>query len=464
MKRKSGHFDLFRCRHSMILGLSLFAWPLAVSAAPIEDTGRKLQRFSNPAIGVEMLELNAARDAFRKGKLDECRERLEKARQKLSEQSGRGELPPVDLMLARLYFSNGKADIAKGMLEKIAVDHEGHPEVYLLFGNLALAEGRWTDAALHFEKSLNVGRPAGWSEDQAKALWRESYTGQAAVAERRKDWFRAQVALAQCVKVEPDNADLRDRYGAALFMLGREKEGFEQFQTAARLDEAMNPAEVSMAVMFARKDDFYNAKKAFEAALKRYPSDGRVHYEMASVLLLNDKATEAKQHADKAAEMGIDTPEFAMQRGYIARQLRDFSAAEKHFSQVLLDSPSDFEAINQLALVLIEQDDETKQQRALSLADLNARRAPQSSHALSTLGWVYYKLGRKDEALRTLSMAVSRAPVRTESLYYLTRVLWESGKHEDARKLAEQMKPAIDRPGLFVLRPEVKQWFKSASL
>ncbi len=411
-------------------GLLLAAAHVA-SAAPIEDAAASFERFSNVAPGVEMLELQVAKESFGKGDIDKCRRHLDAARAKLSEQEGRGELPPTDLMLARLYVAYGKKEIAKGMLEKIAVEHAGHPEVYLLFGNLALAEGRYTDAMLHFEKSLNVGRPAGWIESQAKALFYESYAGQAKVAERREDWFKAQVALKQCIKVEPDKADLRDRLGAALFMLGREEEAFEQFQTAARQDIKMNPAEVSMGVMFARTEDYNSSRKAFEAALKRYPDDGRVHYEMAGVLLLSDQAAEAKEHSDKAAEMGIDTPQLTMQRGYIARQLRDYAAAEKFFTQALTQSPSDFEAMNQLALVLIEQNDEKKQQRARELAELNVRRFPKSSHPLSTLGWVYYKLGRKDEARRALQMAVSRAPVRTESLYYLTRLLWENGEKDD---------------------------------
>jgi len=405
-----------------------------------------------------MPELVAARTAYSKGRIEECRAQLKAARVKAE------NLPPVDLMLARLHFSHNKAAAGKQLLEEVAVAEANHPEVYLLFGNVALNEGRLTDAMLHFERSMNVGIPEEWTDDQKVALAREAFSGLAAVAEKRGDWYKAQVALKQLTKINPGDAKIRDRLGAALFMLGREEEAFDQFQTAARQDANMNEPEVSMAVMHLRRQEYEKAAQAFQNALQKYPNDGRICYEAAGMHLLTDNAQQAKRLADKAAALGLDTRELKMQRGYIARQLRDYEAAEKHFSAALAQSPADFEAINQLALVLAEQDDEAKQQRALELATLNVRRYPKSAPALSTSGWVYYKLGRKDEARRALQLAAAQPQVRSETLYYLARLLWESGDKDDARKVAARVQEAVEQPGLFVLRPEIKRWFAATAI
>lgn len=434
-----------------------FAWsaPAVVPAAPIDQLGGG----DTTAPEGHVRELDAAIKAFRRGKIEICRELLDAAREKVP------GLPPTDLMLSRLYISHDKPAAGRALLEKVAVEHKGHPEVYLLFGNVALDEGRLTDALLHFERSLQVSIPARWTRDQRRALLRASYDGQAKVAERREDWFVAQVALKQLVnKVEPNDAGFRDRLGVALFMLGREQEAFDQFKTSARLDPEMNHPEVSMAVMYARQQKYSKAEQAFKTAAEKYPDDGRVHYEWSGVLLTGDRAEEAREHAAKAAELGVDTIQLDLHRGYIARQLERYEEAERHFSSVLEKSPSHFEAMNQLALVMVEQQDDAKRGRALELATLNARRFRDSSYALSTLGWVYYKLGRFDQAEQALKLAAVKPRVRSETYYFLTRVLWEHGDRAEALQVAERVKSALDRPGLFVLRPHVKQWIASEAI
>jgi tetratricopeptide (TPR) repeat protein len=311
---------------------------------------------------------------------------------------------------------------------------------------------------LHFERSLGGSIPQNWKPEQILNLRKESFAGQARVSELREDWFRAQAALKQWSNDDPNNAMIRDRLASAYFMLDRHPEAFEQFQTAARLDSKINPPEVSMAVMYARNKDFAKSRKVFDEALKKYPTDGRVCYEYSAMLLLSDNARDAKTYSDAAAELGVDTDELLMQRGFIARQLKEYADAETHFSKMLDRSPSHFEAMNQLALVLVEQDVAAKKDRALQLAELNVRRAPDSSFALSTLGWVHYKMGNRQKAEQALRLAASKPSVRTETLYYLLRVLWENGRKEDALRVAERARSAFDEPGLFVLRDEAKQW------
>ena len=438
-------------------GMLLLFFGPAAPAAPIDDFSPQA-RILSPAPGVDMPELSAARTAYAKGRLEEAEAQLKFAKSKAP------NLPPVRLMLARLHFAHGKVTTGKALLEQVAIEEPDHPEVYLLFGNIALNEGRNTDAMLHFERAMRTTPPADWTNAQKVALAREGFTGQAAVSEKRGDWFRAQVALKQLTKISPADADIRDRLGAALFNLGREQEAYEQFQTAARLDPQINVPEVSMAVMKVRDRNLDEATRLFAAAARKYPTDGRVHYEAAGMYLLLDEAQQAKRHADKAAQLGLDTQELKMRRGYIARQLGDYAEAETHFADVLAEAPTYFEASNQLALVLAQQEGEDKKRKALELATLNARQYPKSSLAMSTLGWVYYQLGRNDEALRALQVAVTLPTVQSETLYFLARVLWDTGSKDDARKLSERIKSTVEQPGLFVLRPEIKKWIAETAV
>jgi hypothetical protein len=47
--------------------------------------------------------------------------------------------------LAKLGFLSNQQAIVRAALERAVLEDAEHPEVYILFGNLALVEGRLTD-------------------------------------------------------------------------------------------------------------------------------------------------------------------------------------------------------------------------------------------------------------------------------------------------------------------------------
>jgi hypothetical protein len=62
------------------------------------------------------------------------------------------ELPPPHALFAKLAFQNNQAALVRPALEQGSAEDSEHPEVFLLFGELALREGRLTDAAVHFQE------------------------------------------------------------------------------------------------------------------------------------------------------------------------------------------------------------------------------------------------------------------------------------------------------------------------
>ena len=55
-------------------------------------------------------------------------------------------------------------------------------------------------------------------------------------------------------------------------------------------------------------------------------------------------------------------------------------------------APGRLDIVNQLALLLVEQDDPESQNRAVAFAELNAKANENSADARVTQAWVYYKL------------------------------------------------------------------------
>src|SRR5438270_1791514 len=140
--------------------------------------------------------------------------------------------------------------------------------------------------------------------------------------------------------------------------------------------------------------------------------------------------------------------------GLAARARKDLARAEPIFAALAQESPGDAWVGNQLALVLAQQDDEAKRRKALELAEGIVRQAPDAPAALATLGTVYYRLHRLDEAEKVLQAVVDSGQGSSDDAYFLARVRADRGHREAAPAL---LKTALDAPGLFVFRHDAQQ-------
>jgi tetratricopeptide (TPR) repeat protein len=365
------------------------------------------------------------------------------------------DLPPALLMLARLFLASNQLAQGRAALEQALVEHPAYPGVYVSFGGLAVAEGRWADAALHFEKAVTLARPGKWADSQQRFFLVQSHAGLAAVAEARKDWSAAQASLADLLKLEPKNGKARQRLARALFHADKPSEAAQELERAVKDDPTLEPAGTVMGWLYAQKGNHAKAAEWLEQALKRNPKDSRVQLSMARWLLHQGKAEQAKEFAVAAGKLDPKSRDTKTVRGLIARYLKNYPEAESLFQELHQEVPGDATASNQLALVLAEQADQAKRARALQLAEMNVKLYPNSAESLSTLGWVYYRLGRLEEAERALQAAVAGGTTNAETAYYLAHVLSDRGRTEDARQLLEK---ALKVPGSFVFRKETQDW------
>ena len=83
--------------------------------------------------------------------------------------------------------------------------------------------------------------------------------------------------------------------------------------------------------------------------------------------------------------------------------------AEDYFVEAHGIAPGNSEVINQLALLLIEQSDQAKRDRALQFASISAQLNSQNADAQITAAWVLYQLARTADAETTCATAYSWA-------------------------------------------------------
>jgi tetratricopeptide (TPR) repeat protein len=358
-------------------------------------------------------------------------------------------------LLAKLAFLSNQTGLIRPSLERAVLEDPEHPEVYLLFANLALLENRATDAAVHFEKAKTLAAAQRWTVEQRQRFDRFCHQGLAILAESRGDWKAARAALEGWLALEPANARARQRLGRALFSLHHQGAAYKELQKASQEDSALEPAEVIMGWLFTRAGNLKKAEEWMEYAAKTSPHSLPVQMAITSWLLEQGRADEAQTRAETAAKIQPKANEVQRVLGLAARQRNDLAGAERIFQDLWAQSPGDAWGRSQLALVLAAQNDETKKRRAVELAEQGIKLEPKSPRALATLGAVYFRTQRLDDAEKLLRAVFQSGQAQSDDVLALARVEDARGKKD---LVAPLLKKAIAVSGLFIERNEAKRW------
>ena len=260
------------------------------------------------------------------------------------------------------------------------------------------------------------------------------------MAINRKDWADAQKQLEAWLKLAPKDTTAMQMLAACLFEQKNVPGGVEKLKEAAKVDPELLTPEATLAQSYERAGDRENAIKWMIAALTVAPKDLKTRLVAGQWALQAGRLDEAQAQAAAALQIDPTSLPVKILRGVVAIFQKDYPTAERYFELAQLQSPRNFSAGNALALALIEQDDKTKQHRALEYAEGNVRlyqRTPQAAEACSTYGWVLYRLKQLDEAEKWLQQAVSTGQVSPDMAYYYAVLLKDWGRDAQAKQWLE---------------------------
>jgi tetratricopeptide (TPR) repeat protein len=391
--------------------------------------------------------------SFDRGDYDSCLQHLREAVR------ADAALPPAPIVFATLALQKDRADLARLGLERAVVENPDHPEAFLLFGELALREGRWTDAALHLARARDLAAAERWAGEPRREYERRRLRGEARIAEARGDWKAAKAALEDGLKLDPTDAAARQRLGKALFQLGQYDAAYQELERAAQVDgsHALEPPAIVMGQFYQAAGDSAKAGEWMNYAVQAAPDSIPARLGLAAWLTDRGRAVEARTHAEEAIRLDPRSTGARRLLGLIERASNQLRRAQEILESLARETPDDPWVRNQLALVLADQADDALRRRALELAERNVRQAPGAPEALATLGFVYHRLHRLDEADAVLQAVADSGQVSSDALYTLARVRADRGRVGDAPGL---LKAALAAPGFFAARDQARQWLE----
>jgi tetratricopeptide (TPR) repeat protein len=113
--------------------------------------------------------------------------------------------------------------------------------------------------------------------------------------------------------------------------------------------------------------------------------------------------------------------------GYLKR----YEEAIPCYEEVLKRTPGNPLTLNNYAYLLAEAN--TRLDEAEAMANRALAAEPNNPVYLDTLGWIYYRQGRYQQAVQLLEQAVQDAPQEPELRYHLGMAYWRRGRLPEAR-------------------------------
>jgi tetratricopeptide (TPR) repeat protein len=319
-----------------------------------------------------------------------------------------------------------------------------------------LAYARRLTTAQRYGDALELVRKVTQSEPDAAEAW----LLQGALQIEMADPKNAQTALLRFIDLrqnakaaEPDKADAEDEDSddedsnnrmpqdlvQAYLMLAQTSEQQKDYTGAQAWLEKLGDAQGSPAVvqrrasLLARQGKLDEAMALLRKLPERSPEEVRAKA-MGQAQVLRDAKDWKGAHAVlvSANERLDDDADLLYEQALLAEKLTSYDEMEGLLRRVIVLKPDQASAYNALGYSLADRGARLPEARELIARALSL--AVDDPFITDSLGWVEFKLGRTDEALRLLRAAFKTRP-DTEIAAHLGEVLWAAGKRDEAKAI-----------------------------
>jgi tetratricopeptide (TPR) repeat protein len=366
----------------------------------------------------------------------------------LASQSGVEGLAAFHSALIADYLGQPDAD---SDYKKAMVANRTSPRVIEAYGNYLERAGRATDARALYEKFadepgvvpiVQSGLTRLAQNKKPQPFIRSAEDGVAeglfGIAASLSDRSSAEVSvlyLRMALYLRPDLA-LADLLLADRFEnLGKFEDAVSIYRDIDKSSPYFAMAATQAAVDESRLDHKAAALADLKTLTAAYPNSSANWIALGDAYREQDNDAGAITAYDQA-EKAIGTPQKRDWPLFYARAMAEDKAkhwdkAEADVNMALKLSPDQPELLNYLGYSWVDRNEKIPE--ALTMLEKARRLRPYDGYVVDSVGWAYYRLGRYDDAARTLEAAVLLVPGDSTINEHLGDALWKAGRKMDAR-------------------------------
>jgi tetratricopeptide (TPR) repeat protein len=318
----------------------------------------------------------------------------------------------VRLIYVRTLLASQRLIDATGQLETLTHNAPNLPQAWLTLGALHVQLREPAPATAALQKYIELVQA---SDIAASATPAAPGDDDAAPASKEDALMRGYLLLSQA-------ADQQGDFKAAQAWL-------------AKIDNPKRALEVQArrASLLAREGKVTQARELIRQLPEKTPDDARAKV-LAEAQVLRDAKLwrDANDVLAQANKKFPDDVDLIYEQSMMAEKLNRLADMERLLRRVIELKPDHQHAHNALGYSLAERNVRLPEARDLIKKALEL--SPGEPSITDSLGWVEYRLGNRDEAVRLLRQAYRGQP-DAEIAAHLGEVLWVNGQTEEARRI-----------------------------
>jgi tetratricopeptide (TPR) repeat protein len=300
----------------------------------------------------------------------------------------------IRMAYARALLNGQRYAEADIQLQWVTRENPDYPEAWLVLGTLQLQDNRLAQAQDSLLRYIDL---AGKGEEQAQTMraLSQAYLLMAQLAEKRQDFAAAQTWLSKISSPQ-------------LLIL----------------------AQSQQASLLAKQGKMKQARQLIRQIPESSPGDARLKLR-AEIDLLRDhqEYKNAYELIGQAVTQFPDEPEFLYDQAMMAEKLNQLDDMERLLRQLVKIKPDFHHAYNALGYSLADRNLRLPEAKQLILKALEY--APADPFIKDSLGWVEFRLGNRNEALKIFEAAYKAKP-DAEIAAHFGEVMWSLGQRDQA--------------------------------
>jgi len=379
-------------------------------------------------------------------------------------QQGRLESIPVALKLAEAYAQNKQLGLARETLQQALKVEENSPQVLSAMARLANLQKDYPEAESLLLRIVTTqpNNPAAMADladfylahgkqDKALQLYQkiveqvpgnaQSHLKLASFYAREKKLDKAMETVTSGLSRLPDSALLLEYSVRVALDRQRPAEALALIEERlSRHPDDILAHALTGAVAMSGKD-YPAAERAYRKAMALDMNRPESAASLANVLVLSGQGEKGVVEAEQQLANPPRTLGAYLLLGSLHEGLKQPQKAIAVYERAVLDHPENWIVNNNLAYLLSEQSASPADlAKALELAKKAQLLDPENYAVLDTIGWIYYKMGKFEQAQAALALVLGGNQNAPVFQYHMGMVQLKLGKNEEAK---ERLKLAV---------------------
>ncbi len=337
------------------------------------------------------------------------------------------------LRLGQIYRKRHEFEKALDNFNKANTILVGSLEVPFHIATLYEELGKFEKAEERFQQLLKLTEKPGGNYSPAEVQNRSIFLTHAGyVSQQLEKYSQAVGYFTELKSLSLENASKGDGYIIDSYRVAKQ---LDKALAACQKAIAANPEDKDLKLLYADvlsesgKSD--EAIKNLQQMLSNSDDDLKVYSTMVQIYQRDKKFVEAEKILLGSEKYFTNKESYFFMLGSLYEREKDYDKSEKAFRRVLELNPKHAPTMNYLGYMWADRD--VQLQEALELLKKAVDLEPNNGAYLDSLGWVYFRLNRLDDAEVYLKKALERVRKDPTIHEHLGDIYYRKGQYQEAR-------------------------------